>query len=212
MVDDQEVARRSDDPLDAHFAALDAHFAANMSRLREAAGLSQSELVQKLRESGWTNVHPTTISRIEKRERPVRLSEASRIADVLGQDLNRMLWPPARAGVEEEVDKAIEGVTHFYNHIGESVYWLTTWRSVLRARLGEFRAVVDRENDERLRDKLIKSEPYLGLRVDNAVTAGREAYDDGDVAGSQDFVDRYGVSPYKSPEFVDEEDINATEA
>jgi transcriptional regulator with XRE-family HTH domain len=207
VVDDQEVARRSDDPLDVHFAA-------NMSRLREAAGVSQAELVQKLRDSGWTNVHPTTISRIEKRERPVRLSEAARIADVLGHNLNHMLARPDRAGVEEELDIAIERVTDCYNRIGQSVYWLIMNRNVLRMRLGEFRAVVDRDNDERLRDKLTESEPYLGLRVDNAVTAGREAYDAfaaGNFRGD-DFLDHYGVSPYKSPDFVDEEDINAPEA
>jgi transcriptional regulator with XRE-family HTH domain len=203
-VDDQEVARRSD--------PFDAHFAANMTRLREAAGISQAEMVQKLRECGWTNVHPTTISRIEKRERPVRLNEATRIASVLGQNLSRMLAPPDRAGVEEELDRAIERVTESYNRIGEAVFWLTTDRSVLRAKLAEFRAVVDRESDERLREKLSKSELYLGLRVDKAVKAGREAYDDGRFSGRQDFVDRYGVNPEHAPEFVDEEDINAPKA
>jgi transcriptional regulator with XRE-family HTH domain len=205
VVDDQELARRSDDPLDAHFSA-------NMSRLREAAGLSQAELVQKLRESGWTNVHPTTISRIEKRERPVRLSEASRIADVLGQTLDRMLAPPDRAGVEEDLDKAIEELTESYNHIVESVFGLTTDRNVLGRRIDVFRAVVDRENDERLRDKLTKSEPYLGLRVDHAVRAGRDAYDDQDLESVEELADRYFVSPQKPPDFVDEEDINAPEA
>ena len=183
-----------------------------MSRLREAAGLSQAELVQKLRESGWTNVHPTTISRIEKRERPVRLSEAARIANVLGQNLNHMLAPPETAGVEEELDKSIEELTESYNRIVESVFGLTTDRNVLGRRIDEFRAVVDRENDERLRDKLTKSEPYLGLRVYHAVTAGREAYDDVDLGSVRDVADRYFVSPNKSPDFVDEEDINAPEA
>ena len=203
-VDDQEVARRSD--------PLDTHFAANMTRLRETADISQAEMVHKLREEGWTNVHPTTISRIERGERPVRLSEAARIAAVLGQNLARMLAPPDRAGIEEDVDTAIEWVTNSYNRIGESVFWLTTHRSVLQTRLAKFRAVVDRENDDRLREKLSKSERYLALRVDTAVKAGREAYaPGGGVGSSSDFVDRYGFSPDRAPEF-DEEDINAPEA
>lgn len=45
--------------------------------------MSQAELVHRLREQGWTNVHPTTISRIENGERPVRLNEAIRIASIL---------------------------------------------------------------------------------------------------------------------------------
>lgn len=205
MIEDHEVAHRGD--------PLDTHFAANMTRLREAAGISQAEMVHKLREHGWTNVHPTTISRIEKRERPVRLAEAARIADVLGTDLSRMLAPPDRAGVEEELDEVIEHVTDSYNRIGEAVWWLTVTRNGLRSRLAKFRAVVDRENDDRLRQKLSKSERYLGLRVDNAVKTGREAYDKGGlIAGSSDFIDRYGVSPQHAPEFVAEEDINAAEA
>jgi transcriptional regulator with XRE-family HTH domain len=215
VVDDDEAAHRSD--------PLDTHFAANMTRLREAAGISQAEMVHKLREEGWTNVHPTTISRIEKGERPVKLNEAARIAAVLGQDLPRMLAPPGRAGIEEEVDKAIESVTNFYNCIGESVFLLTTYREVLGIKLAEFRAVVDRENDDRLREKLTQSERYLALRVDNAVKAGREAssarsfvlYDTPGWwlrGGRSEFIDRYGFTPDRAPESVDEEDINAPTA
>ena len=193
----------------------------NMTRLREAAGLSQAEMVHKLREQGWKNVHPTTISRIEKGERPVKVGEAARIAAVLGQNLPRMLAPPERAWIEEEVDKAIESVTNFYNRIGESVFLLTTYREVLRRKLAEFRAVVDRENDDRLREKLTQSERYLALRVDNAVKAGRRfagsreaVYDTpGWLTGSMsEFIDRYGFTPNRAPESVDEEDINAPTA
>ena len=99
------------------------------------------------------------------------MSEATRIARVLGQNLSRMLASPDRAGAEEELDRAIERLTESYNHIGESVFWLITHRNVLRTKLAEFRAVVDREGDERMREKLSASERYLGLRVDKAVRA-----------------------------------------
>jgi hypothetical protein len=95
------------------------------------------------------------------------------------------------------VERAIERVTNCYNHIGESVLRLTIHRNVLRTKLAEFRAVVDRENDDRLREKLTKSERYLAPRVDNAVKAGREAYDAYDDAwlGGSGFIDRNGFNP-----------------
>lgn len=61
---------------------------------REEKGLSQAELVKRLRDSGWSNVHQTTISRIEKGERPVRLGEARAIAEALGVELTQLLLTP----------------------------------------------------------------------------------------------------------------------
>ena len=168
-------------------------------------------MVHKLRDHGWTNVHPTTISRIEKRERPVKLAEAARIANVLGTDLSRMLARPDRAGAEEELDKVLEGVTDAYNRIGEGAYWLSVSRTVLQTTLAEFRGVVDRENDDYLREKLRKSQRYLGLRIDNAVRAGRAASTRLDVWGPSDFIKQYGASPDRVPD-VSRKDINAPEA
>ncbi|OBB35260.1 helix-turn-helix domain-containing protein [Mycolicibacterium fortuitum] len=208
MADERDGAARSGDPLDAHFAT-------NMTRLREAAGLSQAEMVQKLREQGWKNVHPTTISRIEKGERPVRLSEAARIAKVLEQDLYRMMTQPRRAGIEEEVDKHVEKVVGEYNKIVEGAYWLTLYRKLLRSDLGKLSEIAEREGDARLQAKFEEYQPYLGLRIDNAVRAAREATTPGALGGQGGGVllERYGVTPHSyHPDVILEADINAPNA
>lgn len=192
---------------------MDTYFAQNMTRLREAAGLSQAEMVQKLREKGWKNVHPTTISRIEKGERPVRLSEAARIAQVLGQDLQLMMITPNRAGAEEEVDKAVERVVKRYNQIVEGAYWLLLSRVVLRSKLRKLAEVAEREDDDRLRQKYRESEPYLLLRIDKAVRAAREAEARPGGIGTGSVLEQYGVTAHNyAPEFIDEAELNADEA
>lgn len=63
--------------------AAERNFATNMRLRREELGWSQGELSRRMREAGWSNFHQTTVSRIEKHERPIRLSEAGAIARVL---------------------------------------------------------------------------------------------------------------------------------
>lgn len=79
---------------------VDQNVAANVRRLRELAGLKQAELVDQLRKDGLEDWHPTTLSRTESGERPVRLSEAHVLARVLGvsvADLGIGFSPEARA-------------------------------------------------------------------------------------------------------------------
>lgn len=73
--------------------ADDLRFAQNMLVLREQKGLSQADLVRRLRENGWHTVHQTTISRIENGERPVRFGEARAIAQALEVTADRLLMP-----------------------------------------------------------------------------------------------------------------------
>lgn len=73
--------------------AIEQRFAENLIQMREQLGFSQADLVRRLREAGWTGLHQTTISRIEKGERPVRLGEARAIAQLLGTTTERMLLP-----------------------------------------------------------------------------------------------------------------------
>ena len=62
----------------------DENFAVNVRVARERRGWSQAEFSQKLRDAGLTNFHQTTVSRVEKGERVVRLGEAQVIAATLG--------------------------------------------------------------------------------------------------------------------------------
>lgn len=86
----------------------ESHFVENMQRLREQNGWSQGELARRVTELGFTGFHQTTISRIEKAERPVRLSEARGIADAFGKSLDEMLAVPESESLLHEIRSAVE--------------------------------------------------------------------------------------------------------
>ena len=68
----------------------ESRFAANMRAMREALGWNQSELARRLTEAGLEGFHQTTISRIEKGERPIRLGEATVAAQVFQVPVERL--------------------------------------------------------------------------------------------------------------------------
>jgi transcriptional regulator with XRE-family HTH domain len=86
----------------------DTRFARNMLTRREEKGISQADLVKALRDNGWSSVHQTTISRIEKGERPVRLGEARVIAEALGVELIQLLLTPDDSKLALELAAARE--------------------------------------------------------------------------------------------------------
>jgi transcriptional regulator with XRE-family HTH domain len=88
----------------------EAHFVKNMQRLREQNGWSQGELARRVRELGFSGFHQTTISRIEKAERPVRLSEARGIADALGRPVEELLAIPEGEALLNTVREAVTDV------------------------------------------------------------------------------------------------------
>lgn len=90
----------------------DERFARNMLRRREERGLSQADLVRLLREGGWHGVHQTTISRIEKLERPVRLGEARAISSALGVDMSQLLLTPEDSQLAADLACARERLEH----------------------------------------------------------------------------------------------------
>lgn len=69
----------------------DTRFAAAMKRERERRGWNQTELAERLRRAGLNNFHQNTVSRIEKNERVVKMSEAYKIATVLGTTVGAMV-------------------------------------------------------------------------------------------------------------------------
>ncbi|MFC6715096.1 helix-turn-helix domain-containing protein [Branchiibius cervicis] len=78
-------------------------FARNLRRQRESLGWSQAELAERLQEAGLAQIYPTTVSRIEKGERIVRLSEGAQIARTLQTDISAMtrLLPEEAAELRE---------------------------------------------------------------------------------------------------------------
>ncbi|WP_341392616.1 helix-turn-helix transcriptional regulator [Arthrobacter sp. G119Y2] len=85
----------------------DIRFAASVKRRREALGWSQGELARLLKGAGLSGFHQTTISRIEKCERLVRLGEAKVIADTLQTRLDVMFL---EAGEMETLVRFTEAV------------------------------------------------------------------------------------------------------
>lgn len=80
-------------------------FARNLRRLRESLGWSQAELADRLRNAGLLQMHATTVSRIEKGERIVRLGEGAQIARVLRTDISAMtrMLPEEAAELRESM-------------------------------------------------------------------------------------------------------------
>lgn len=67
-------------------------FAANVRRLRVAAGLSQEALADR------AGLHRTYISSIERAERNVSLQNIFAIAEALGVNPDVLILPPPRSG------------------------------------------------------------------------------------------------------------------
>lgn len=65
-------------------------FAHNVRVMREAQGWNQSEMARRLTDAGLEGFHQTTVSRIEKGERPVKLGEATVIAGVFHTPVERL--------------------------------------------------------------------------------------------------------------------------
>ena len=71
------------------------NFAAEVKRLREEAGWSQTELAERLRRQDLPYVNQATVSRIENASRPVRLMEAQAISAVFRVTVAQMTDPDA---------------------------------------------------------------------------------------------------------------------
>lgn len=87
------------------FKNEDEHFAENVRREREKRGWSQAELARRLREFGLEQFHPTTVSRIENGDRPVRLSEAAQFANIFETTVGKLV-----ANYIEEVELLVESL------------------------------------------------------------------------------------------------------
>lgn len=66
-----------------NFDSVDDNLAANLRLRREAAGLSQEELAERMTERGF-GFSQATVWKIEQGKRPVKLSEAVALGDALG--------------------------------------------------------------------------------------------------------------------------------
>jgi transcriptional regulator with XRE-family HTH domain len=78
--------------------------------LREAAGLSQGQLAQRMTDAGFS-MHQTTIGKIELNERDVSVNEAVALASVLGVALADLLADPELDAEAADLQAELQRVT-----------------------------------------------------------------------------------------------------
>ena len=131
----------------------DERFAASVKRLREEKGWSQGELAKRMAEVGFDGFHQTTISRIEKNDRPVRIGEARGLAKALGTLVGIMIAPPAGWRVVDQFVKEVVELNEFENRVGSAVFGYLHQRVVVEKALGELDELGEPDwLDEALRD------------------------------------------------------------
>ncbi|MFI7584848.1 helix-turn-helix transcriptional regulator [Kocuria sp. M1N1S27] len=150
----------------------DARFAESVKRLREERGWSQGELARQLLAAGMEGFHQTTVSRIEKGERPVRLGEARALARVFDTSVDRMVAPEPR-------EKYIRGVEELFAKVGEDVRQIEAAVKSLTqvnmqleqavSALGEIDDWADPELEERARGQLILAEAHFWLPLEKGL-------------------------------------------
>jgi transcriptional regulator with XRE-family HTH domain len=91
--------------VEAEVGVWERNFRERMVRMREAKGMTQTDLARTLKTDFGLPFHQQTIQRIESGERPVRLNEANLIAQTLHADLFTMM---SNAGSPEVVRLNLE--------------------------------------------------------------------------------------------------------
>ncbi|RKO27650.1 XRE family transcriptional regulator [Pseudarthrobacter phenanthrenivorans] len=136
----------------------EARFIASVKRLREKQGWSQGELARRMAATGWAGFHQTTISRIEKAERPLRLSEARALAEIFETPLEEMLTPPREAAIVSALDEVRGYVGAARDGMAASVNELLQSLDMLRDIAQEAEdALAGEWENESLRAKTVRS-------------------------------------------------------
>lgn len=109
------------DELDRPLQSDDDRFAQSVKRLREEKGWSQGELAKRMSKAGFDGFHQTTISRIEKGDRPVRIGEARGLARVLGTLVGIMIAPTEEWKIIDTFAKEVLELKEAESAVGRAV-------------------------------------------------------------------------------------------
>jgi transcriptional regulator with XRE-family HTH domain len=97
--------------------SIDKNFAANLREYREAHGISQDELAQRMTRYGFA-FSQATIWKIEQGKRPVKISEAVALADAVDVPRWRDLTiEPDSSRIQADVDRAGRAAYNAYEQI-----------------------------------------------------------------------------------------------
>lgn len=115
-----------------------ARFATRLRQERERAGITQAELAQRIADRKGTKFDSTTITRIEKQIRGVRLEEAMLAADALGLPLTSLLVDDAESAFAESIQENLELLAQAQDD----------WRDA-QARVRKYTEIVQRITEDR---------------------------------------------------------------
>lgn len=121
------------------------NFIENMKSLRESRGWSQTELARMMAGMGWDNYTQMTVSRTEKHERPLRLSEAVAICAVLSTDMRRMTAPPSQLTVVQHLEIGLKELQKSKERLGSVLRRIQRQQSELHGYIRAFRSSADRD-------------------------------------------------------------------
>ena len=105
---------------DDRYTDIDQNIAANLRTYREAGGISQEELAQRMADLGF-GFSQATIWKIERGQRPVRASELIALADSLGvMAATSLTRQPDAARHQVELDQANRKAQHAYQALKQA--------------------------------------------------------------------------------------------
>lgn len=131
-----------------HHSPREQVFTDSVKALRQARGLTQTDLARSMKSRGFP-FHQPTVQRIEEGSRPVRLTEAYALAEVLGSSVDSMSTTE-EASRAFEWGEATEGAGEMTSAVWEGI---GTWHASAR-HLREFvRSMLD--------SKELRTEPAL---------------------------------------------------
>lgn len=110
---------------------VEARFCAAVQRLREWKGWSQGEVARRMNALGWDGFHQTTISRIEKGSRPVRLGEAEALAAVFDSTVSAMAAPEDTEVLMRELQAGLDLLADAERQIRSGAFQYHVTRSML---------------------------------------------------------------------------------
>lgn len=146
-----------------------------MKRLREENGWSQGEMARRMTEAGWPGFHQTTISRMEKGERPVRLGEARAIAQIFGALVGQMILPTTAAKATRELELQLDSTRNARMALSAALHAFEVEKQALRLQLMDWRdqvdlgEVVDGDIRARAETVLAASEREAGTSISDVV-------------------------------------------
>jgi len=119
----------------------DVEVGANLRRIRESLRLSQADVAEAVKASGWTGAYPQTILKVEKGQRALRFTEAVAVARALGFSIESLVRPEGIEGLDRaklaqlqrKFRQALSDVRELELHSRDNVARLKEARDALRA-------------------------------------------------------------------------------